>query len=137
MADGFEITPGVGGTCATEDQGDWQYQRIVPWRSKYAWTVCHEAGASEAEAVLKAAPGDGTTLYITDVVFNTSVVDSMQLVAGVSGPVILSLPGLSATGGASIHFGAEGAIPVGTDDDLLFTSTGEGDKAITVCGFVA
>ena len=99
------------------------------------WNVSVDYAAAQTNATVKAAPGVGLKLYITDIVIsNGAVAGNITLLDGSGGTVKFEIyPGIN--GGGSIQFKSPIALTANTA--LVITSTTCTTHAICVGGFTA
>lgn len=105
--------------------------------AKSTWSVTANYGAAQTDTALKAAPGAGYSLYITDVIIsNGPTAGSVKLVEKTASSTdIMELMYFAINGGASISL--QTPIKLTANENLGITSVTCTDHSITVCGFTA
>jgi len=92
--------------------------------------------AAQTNVALKAAPGAGKSLFITDVIVsNGAVAGVIKLINGSGGATKIGPLYLSANGGASIRF--DRPVRLSANTALCVTSTSATTHSVTVCGYIA
>lgn len=101
------------------------------------WTVSENSASAETNNELKAAPGAGLSLYITDIVISTDAAISAQLVEDTGGtPATVAGPYyFAANGGAGLHFVTP--IQITANKNLGYTTVGASHCTVEVHGFTA
>lgn len=99
------------------------------------WSVSADYGAAQTNASVKATPGAGLKLYITDIfVSNGAVAGNITLLNGSAGTVMFECyPAIN--GGAVANL--RSPIVLSADTALCITSTTVTTHSITVCGYIA
>lgn len=99
------------------------------------WSVSADYAAAQTNTTVKAAPGAGLKLYITDVIVsNGAVAGNITLLDGSGGTVLLELyPAIN--GGLTHSFRTPIALTANTL--LAITSTTVTTHSVTICGFIA
>lgn len=103
-----------------------------------AWSITDNQSSAQTNKQLKAAPGSGLSLYITDIIMsNGATAGNIKLVEDTTGtPVdIVEVMYFAINGGAVIPLTVP--IKLTANTDLGYTSVTCTTHSITVCGFTA
>lgn len=98
------------------------------------WTANNNFAGAQTDTSIKAAPGEGLSLYITDVILTTDTAMNIQLEDGDDADVIPPLY-FAANGGASMNF--QTAIRLTANRSLTITSSAGGNHSVLVNGYIA
>lgn len=101
------------------------------------WSAVENNSTAQTNNAIKAAPGAGLSLYITDIIISTDAAMNAKLVEDTGGtPVTKAGPFyFAANGGAGLHFVTP--IKCTADKDLGYTTSAAGNCTIEVHGFTA
>lgn len=97
------------------------------------WQAMGLYSTAQTDVSVKAAPGAGLSLYITDIVVSTDT--AMSVFFEQSTTKVYGTLYLAANGGASSHFRTPIKLPANTA--LTFTSSATGNHSVTVNGYTA
>lgn len=101
------------------------------------WSVNENHTTAQTNNELKATPGAGLRLYITDIILSTDTAMNIKLVEDTGGtPVTIAGPYYFAANGG-MHTNFRNPIPVTADKNLGFTSSAAGNHAVTINGYTA
>jgi hypothetical protein len=166
MSDNFSFTPGAGADGAAEDiagvlyqfvklasgvhestdpiDGDGNGQLLVnPFNVGGGWKVWHNIAAADAvhtNVELKAAPGAGLSLYITDVIISNSSTAAMTFALDEDGGGASAAPVMGSIYvpvSSNVHLRFATAVKLTANLSLEFTNTGQSNASLTICGFTA
>lgn len=128
------------GTAVTENDrvhfiGDVYGRQFVETAHPNCWKVSVNYGAAQTNTAIKAAPGAGLKLWVTDIVFSTDTAMNMKLVEDTAGaPVdVWELCYFAANGGMVCNLKTPFSLTA--NKDLGITSSAAGNHTITVTGF--
>ena len=101
------------------------------------WTVVENSASAETNNALKAAPGAGLSLYITDIIISTDAAINAKIVEDTGGsPATIAGPYyFAANGGAGLHFVTP--IKATANKDIGYTTVGTSNCTVQVHGFTA
>lgn len=129
------------GSLAEDDRADFitdlnrrQYVNTV---HPMLWTAVENNATAQTNNPIKAAPGAGLSLYVTDIIISADAAMNAKLVEDTGGsPVTKAGPYyFAANGGAGLHFITP--IKLTADKDLGYTTSAAGNCTIEVHGFTA
>lgn len=101
------------------------------------WTVVENSASAETSNELKAAPGVGLSLYITDIIISTDAAINAKIVEDTGGsPATIAGPYyFAANGGAGLHFVTP--IKATANKNIGYTTVGTSNCTVEVHGFTA
>lgn len=131
------------GTAVAEDDRtdfitDVYGRQFVSTHHPNLWDAADNQATAQTNKAIKAAPGAGLSLYITDVIVsNGATAGNIKFVEDTAGtPVdLIEVMYLAANGGAPLHFNTP--IKVTANKDFGYTSTTVTTHSVTVCGYIA
>jgi hypothetical protein len=98
-----------------------------------AWSANDNYAIAQTDTVVKAAPGAGLALYVTDILFSTDTAMNIFLEAG----AVIMTPAvyLAVNGGWSAHF--QTPIRWTTATAITITSSAAGNHSVLILGYTA
>lgn len=102
------------------------------------WTLADQETSAQTDKELKAAPGAGLSLYITDIIISNGATAGTVIIEGDGASAKTKLVGplyLASNGGAVINF--KTPIKVAANKNIALTSAKVTTHTVTICGFIA